>query len=135
MAVAFYNAVRGIQAGHSVGVNYSFEFTPMSMDKSNETILDTSISISGRSQHMVERRDTFYQITTDYYTFGSADYLNIYEFLESVDEREVFTFSALGTIAVPAGDIVAAELTGNYSRTRLANKNIFQFSFGLRLIQ
>lgn len=127
MAVAYYIAKRGIQAGHSLGVAYNFTFNPLSMDVSKNTVKDESRSMNGITQTTVYRRDTEWRIETEQLLEGTTAYLNMYEFLESVDEGEVFTINLTGSIVV-------AMLVNNYQMQRVEKNPEWIFNFNLRVL-
>lgn len=128
-----YTALRSVQPGHTIGLNYSFDFQPMQLDASTNTVANVSKSISGKVQHVIEHRDKLIDVVTDYYATSEAMFLNFREFLESVDEFETFTFDRYGTVASPV-DPKQVELTQNYKSERLSVLETYRFVFSFREI-
>lgn len=130
--IVTYTAQRSTVAGHSTGLNYSLEIDPMQLDRKTETIRNKSISLSGREQNTIDRRDIVYTVTTKVFDQANSDYGLILEFLESVDEFEPFSVDVDGFIGTPTSN-VSAVIIDNYDRQRYSNAGEFLFRFSFRV--
>ena len=128
-----YTALRNVQPGHTVGAQYSIDVRLMQLQPQNATMRDQSISISGVTQTTVHRRERHYDCMTLYLDEGTQEYLDIYEFLSSVDAFENFTFDEKGSVATPDSPS-AVLLLDNFSQTRVGTSSEWQFSFSMRTL-
>jgi hypothetical protein len=128
MSSITYTALRGIQAGHSLGLEYDLDFSAQAISTSQKTSDDVSVSISGKKQVAVYYRQKSFSIVSDILETGTQAFDDFYEFMESVDEMETFTFDELGTTASPSNPITV-RLTGNYKKQRISNQEKYRFSF------
>lgn len=132
MSVFSYIARRSVIPAHADGALYSIEIPMREMSPQNKTHTQESISISGITQNSVHRRDSVWVLKTGYFHESSNEYRQVVEFVESVDEREIFSVDLHGTLAVP-GVFRSAVLTGNVAIMRREQSGEFMFSFSVRL--
>lgn len=133
MAIIHYRAKFAIANGHSIGGDYTFDFLPSVLTPSQKTIESRSVSLSGVTQSVVDRREKIWAFESTYLIEGSPAYLNMYEFLESVDESEHFTVDVEGR---PGQETFTqrAIKEGNYTRRRHEQSNDFTFTFRIRIL-
>lgn len=131
--MANYTAKRAVTGAHTLGVEYSLEFFPRELSPSKKTDRSESVSLSGNTQNVVSRRDETWMLRTDQLLQGSTEYNLFYEFLESVDEFELFSMDIEGSVSAPI-ETKNVILTDNYRRTRIEQSNEFVFDFTVRVL-
>ncbi len=127
MATFTYTALRSVVAGRTVGASYSVTPRVRQQSPRNDTKKVTSIALSGATQTVVSRRDKFISFSTVIYDGSTPEYLEVVEFLESVDESETFIVNA------GQGPQLAL-LTGNYTQKRNGQTNEWSFLFEIRIL-
>ncbi|MFL0802590.1 MAG: hypothetical protein K6L81_02660 [Agarilytica sp.] len=127
MAVFTYTALRGVAPAHTAGLSYSVNVRDKRRQPKNNTDDVSSVSLSGKVQTVVHRRDKFIVFNTVMIDGDTAEFLEVFEFLESVDESEFFT------VDIGAGPQLA-KLEGNYTAQRNGPVNEWSFSFQVRIL-
>lgn len=127
MAVFNYTAVRAIAPGHIVGGAYSVTRGMRTQDSTNTTVKSQSKSLSGKTQTVVDRRETSWSMSTLQIAEGTTEYFEFREFVESVDEFESFS------VDVDGGGFQPAIITQNYTRARVDQTNEFIFTLAFEI--
>jgi hypothetical protein len=133
MTAVTYTASRSIATGHSLGVSYDLDLSPMVLQPVDKPIYHEEVSIAGNTQVAVEREDELFDVELLQLLVGTQEYENVLEFLKSVNLKETFIFDAYGSVASP-DDPRTAILTGPFSRPRIGPNPEFKFSFQVRLL-
>lgn len=127
--------------GHTAGVEYVFDLRMQNLDVSRRPAIEAQTTLSGRQAALKFYRELFYDALTVPLKGGSTLILTVEEFLQSCEAKELFTFDAYGTAAVPVDPVPANLDTLGASFTRVVrlgqggSNDWFTTTFRVRVVQ
>lgn len=116
---------------HGVGEEYELETVSHVMDRGLNTEKKQATSISGIKETIRYRKETFWDILTDFITEAEMVYWD--EFVASVDGGESFTLDVYGSIATPDNP-VSVTMEGDPIVIRVGDAKLYQLSFKVKVI-
>lgn len=112
MTAVTYTALRGLMSGVTAGTSVSLDFDLAARVPVRERVGKKITSISGKTQYVHHRVEKSHKFQTIKMPENSAAAQAMRQFLQSVEQGEVFTLDISGTAAVPVAPI-SARLDGN----------------------
>jgi hypothetical protein len=131
MTTVNYAAKRSILSGHVLDTDYDLDMMCGKNNRNPKTKKKVHEAVSGRMEVMRYRQTIEFDLTT--IRIQEADLPTWYEFLDSTDGGETFTFDRYGTVAVPV-DPVSVKRVGDYKERRHGTTTTFRISFRVRVI-
>lgn len=137
MAVISFIAKSSLAPGYISGQSYDIEFECSQYEVDIRPVSEDSVSLSGKRETVLHRRERTWDVTTGAHIGLSADQLMC--FLASVQDGSAFTFDRYATLSgstIITDRPITCELASDGSRKRLGNRSdAFQFSFKIREIE
>ncbi|MDT8382992.1 MAG: hypothetical protein RRB22_01100 [Gammaproteobacteria bacterium] len=131
MTTVNYTAKRSIIAGHVADDTYDLDMKAGKNNRLPETDKEQHESVGGRLEIIRYKQSIEFDVTT--IRILSTDLPAWYEFLDSTDGGEVFTFDRYGTAAVPV-DPISVKRVGDYKEARHGTTMTFRISFRVRAV-
>jgi len=128
-----YTAKRKIMSGHTAGFSYEFDQPVITADVTTDATTYDNISLGGVTQTYLSRVDYGYRISTSYVDEGSAEHMQLVEFLNSVIAKESFLFDRFGSVADPDDPVLCELKSKTLTEGRQSTNSVINFSFDIRL--
>ena len=117
MTAVRYTATRSIIAGHSPDTLYELALTCGALTRSRNTVRRSATSMDGTEYSIRHRADIIWQVSLT--PLDSTDLAAVNEFLDSVENAEVFEFDPYGSVGDSPDAYRDCVITGNsYTETR-----------------
>ena len=130
MSYITYTAKRELISGHSSGTDYTITIYPRTIDRSNKTIKSENVSLSGVTETIRYRKDSYIDVTA--IKIAEADLPQWREFFHSVDAGESFTIEL--TSDSPETPLSVTLDSDSFTETRMSTfSTTFQVSFRVKL--
>ncbi len=131
MTTVNYTAKRSIIADHVLDTDYDLDMMCGKNDRIPKTKKKMHESISGKIETLRYRTTKEYSLVT--IRIKEVYLPDWYEFLDSTDGGESFSFDRFGTAAVP-NNIIQVKRIGDYREKRHGTTESFRISFTVREI-
>lgn len=116
MTAVTYTAKRSLIAGHTVNTSYSLDLNVVDMPIDREPSVSTQTTLDGNEETIRFHACEYFNVGLAVQT--STQILQIKEFLDSVEGKEVFTFDPYGSANVPASPLTATLASPGYQFSR-----------------
>lgn len=118
--------LRGSEQSYSIDVRFTAD------DRQRQVTKIQSVALSGNTETLTQRREDFFNITSQVLDTTATNYDQFIEFLDSCESGETFDFDRVGSVATPV-DPRTCRIDGNgYTEQRLENITDRRISFRIR---
>lgn len=129
MTAITYIAKNSLISGHTTGESYNLEPQLHEHNYISETNGTTQRALDGSYESLINNRDKLHDLVIG--GINETDLEDWDEFIDSVDNKEIFTLDITGTISVPV-NAITVQLVNKPGFTRLGTLSKFRINLRVR---